>query len=74
MKLKFEDVKEDKHKHMFVFFNSCRQNDKLEQKVKHRAVKDQILGLILGSNKQKVYFPPLIVSDVQIKHSIHLNY
>ena len=31
MKLKFEDVKEDKNKHMFVFFNSCRQNDKLEQ-------------------------------------------
>ena len=31
MKLKFEDVKEDKHKHMFVFFHSCGQSDKLEQ-------------------------------------------
>ena len=35
---------------------SSRQNDKLEQWVMHRAVKDEVLGSILGSNKQKVFF------------------
>ena len=32
---------------------SSRQNDKLEHWVMHRDVKDEVLGSILGSNKQK---------------------
>ena len=49
---KFKNMKEDKYKQM-----SCnRQNDKLEQWVMHRAVKDEVLGSILGSKKQKVFF------------------
>ena len=35
---------------------SSRQNDKLEQWVMHTAVKDVVLGSILGCNKQKVFF------------------
>ena len=35
---------------------SSRQNDKLEHWVMHRDVKDEVLGSILGSNKQKVFF------------------
>ena len=35
---------------------SNRQNDKLEQWVMHRAVRDEVLGTNLGSNKQKVFF------------------
>ena len=35
---------------------SSRQNDKLEQWVMQTAVKDEVLGSILGSNKQKVFF------------------
>ena len=35
---------------------SSRQNDKLEQWVMQTAVKDVVLGSILGSNKQKVFF------------------
>ena len=35
---------------------SSWQNDKLEQWVMHRAVKDEVLGSSLGSNKQKVFF------------------
>ena len=35
---------------------SSRQNDKLEQRVMHRAAKDEVLGTILGSNKQTVFF------------------
>ncbi len=34
---------------------SSWQNDKLEQWVMHRAVKDEVLGLSHGSNKQKVF-------------------
>ncbi len=52
MKLKFEYIKEDNHKHM----RSSRQNDKLDKRVKHRNVKDKILGSIPGRNKQKVFF------------------
>ena len=47
---------------------SNMQNDKLEQWVMHRAVKDEVLGSIPGSNKQKVFFRPLIISVIQIKH------
>ena len=32
-----------------------RQNDKLEQWVMHRAVKDEVLGSILGINKKKLF-------------------
>ena len=32
------------------------QNDNLEQCVMHTALKDEVLGSILGSNKQKVFF------------------
>ena len=35
---------------------SSRLNDKLEQWVMHTAVKDVVLGSILGCNKQKVFF------------------
>ena len=42
----------DKHKQI----RSSRQNDKLEQWVMQTAVKDVVLGSILGSNKQKVFF------------------
>ncbi len=43
-----ENIKVDKYKQM----RSSRQNDKLEQWVMHRAVKDEVQGSILGSNKQ----------------------
>ena len=32
------------------------RNDKLEQWAMHRAVNDEVMGLILSSNKQKVFF------------------
>ena len=35
---------------------SSRQKHKLEQWVMDREVKDEVLGSILGSNKQKVFF------------------
>ena len=35
---------------------SSRQNDKLEQWVMLWGDKDEVLGSILGSNKQKVFF------------------
>ena len=47
MKRKFESIKEDKYKQM----KRSRQIDKLEQRVMHRAVKDEVLGSILGSKK-----------------------
>ena len=53
---------------------SSRQNDKLEQWVKHRTVEDEVLGLILGCKKTKKIFPPLVVSVIQIKHSNQFNY
>ena len=52
MKQNFENVKEDKYKLM----KRSSQNDKLEQWVMHKAVKDEVLGSILGSNKQRVFF------------------
>ncbi len=63
-KQKCGNIKVDNCKQM----RSSRQNDKLEQWVMHRAVKDEVLGSSNGSNKQKV-FPPLIVSVIEIKHS-----
>ena len=52
MKQNIENIKEVKYKLM----RRSSQNDKLEQWVMHRAVKDVVLGSILGSNKQKVFF------------------
>ena len=52
MKQRIENIKEDKYKLM----RRSSRNDKLEQCVMHRAVKDEVLGSILGSNKQKVFF------------------
>ena len=46
-KRKCENIKVDKYKQM----RSSRQNDKLEQRVMHMAVKDEVLGSILSSNK-----------------------
>ena len=54
MKQNIENIKEDKYKLM----RRSSQNNKLEQWVMHRAVKDEVLGSILGSNKQKVFFDP----------------
>ena len=34
---------------------NSRQNDKLDQLVMHTALKDVVLGSILGSNQQKVF-------------------
>ena len=52
MKQNIENIKEDKYK----LKRRSSQNNKLEQWVMHRAVKDEVLGSILGSNKQKVFF------------------
>ena len=52
MKQKCVNLKVEKHKQV----GSIRQNDKLEQWVMQRAVKDEVLGSILGSNKHKVFF------------------
>ena len=52
MKRKFENIKEDKPKQL----RNSRQNDKLDQLVMHWALKDDVLGLILGYKKQKVFF------------------
>ena len=52
MKQRIKNIKEDKCK----LKRRSSQNDKLEQCVIHRAVKDEVLGSILGSNKQKVFF------------------
>ena len=43
----FENKKADNYKQL----RSIRQNDKLEQRVLHRVVKDEVLGSILSSNK-----------------------
>ena len=51
-KQKFVNIKEDKYKQM----RSSRQNDKSEQWVMHRDVKDEVLGTILGSINLKVFF------------------
>ena len=52
MKRKCENINVDEYKQMRCSW----QNDKLEQWIMHKAVKDAVLGLILGSNKQKVFF------------------
>ena len=52
MKQNIENIKEVKYKQM----RRNSQNDKLEQRVMHWAVKDVVLGSILGRNKQKVFF------------------
>ena len=52
MKRKFESIKEDKYKQM----KRSSQIDKLELWVMHRAVKDEVMGSMLGSNKQIVFF------------------
>ena len=52
MKQNIENIKEDKYKLM----RRNSRNDKLEQWVMQRAVKDKVLGSILGCNKQKVFF------------------
>ena len=52
MKQNIENIKEVKYKQM----RRNSQNDKLEQWVMHWAVKDVVLGSILGRNKQKVFF------------------
>ena len=52
MKRKCKNIKVDKCKQM----RSSWQYDKIEQWVMHRAVKDEVLGSTLGSNKQKVFF------------------
>ena len=52
MKRKFDNIAEDKPKQM----RNSRRNDKLEQWVMHWAFKDDVLGLILGCKKQKVFF------------------
>ncbi len=36
---------------------SSRKKDTLKQWIMYRALKDEVLRLSLGSNKQKVFFP-----------------
>ena len=52
---------------------NSRQNDKLELWVMYKAFKDEVLGSILGSKKQKFY-PCLIVSVVHFKHFYLFQY
>ena len=52
LKQNIENIKED----ICRLKRRSSQKDKLEQWVMHRAVKDEVLGSILGSNKQKVFF------------------
>ena len=54
MKQNIENIQEDKCKRK----RRSSQNDKLEQWVMQRTVKDEVLGSILGNNKQKVFFDP----------------
>ncbi len=49
---KCENIKVDKCKQM----RSSRQNDKIKQWVMHRAVIDDVLGLVLDGKKQKIFF------------------
>ena len=50
-KRKFKNIKEDKYKQM----RSSKHKNNSEQWVMLRAVKDEVLESILGSNKQKVF-------------------
>ena len=70
MKQKFENIKVVKYKQM----RWSRQKDKLEQWVMNLAVKTEVLGSILRSDKQKINFPLSIVSVMQIKHSYLFYY
>ncbi len=70
MKQKCEYKKLDKHKQM----RSSRLNDILEQWEMHRAVRDEVLGSIIGSSNQINFFPCLIVSIIQLKHSYLFHY
>ncbi len=70
MKQKFENIKENKYKHMM----RSRQDDKLEQWVMHTADKDEVLDSSLGGKKKKKVFSPLNVSVVQIKHTYLFDY
>ena len=65
MKQKLENINEVKYKQM----RWSRQKDKLEQWVMNWEVKNEVLGSILRSDKQKIIFLLLIVSVMQIKHS-----
>ena len=65
MKQNIKNIKEDKCKLM----RRSSQNDKLEQWVMHRAVKDEVLGSILGSNNQRVFFHFLMSLLYRLKHS-----
>ena len=51
-KRKCRNIIVDKYKQMI----SSMLNDKLEQWVMHQAVKNEVLGTNLGSNKQKIFF------------------
>ena len=70
MKQKFENIKEDKNKQM----RRSRQKNKLKQWVMNWAVKVEVLGSILRSDEQKIIFPLLIVSVIQIMHSIFFHH
>ena len=65
MKQIIENIKEDKCK----LKRRSSQNDKLEQWIMHWAVKDEVLGSILGSNKQRVFFHFLMSLLYRLKHS-----
>ena len=45
---------------------SSSENDKLEHMVMHRAVKDEVLGSILGCIKQKDYFKNLNINAIYL--------
>ena len=64
---KFEKIKEDKYKQL----RSSRQSEKSEQGVMHTAVKDEVLGSILGSNKSKQSVSLLI--SLQLKAETRLT-
>ena len=52
MKQNFENIKEDN----YMLMRRSSQSDKFEQWVMYKAVKDEVLGSILRSKKQKVFF------------------
>ena len=55
---------------------SSRQNDKLDQWVMHRAVKDEVMGSILGSTKQKVFFHlcSSLLNKLSIQFCFNINH
>ena len=62
---KCKNIKVDNFKQM----RSSWQNDKLEQLVMHRDIKDKVLGTSLGSNEHKVFstFNCLCYRDLAFK-------